>query len=252
MKRLKIILGFLLLYGTGKEYVNASRQLGSLYDIGIIIPIVLLLFLCTWLIGSGFSKTKLKFKTLKFLKYFGFSFLIFVIVAFFSLMSYVIPTNFKTINGVKIPINKCIDGSVRMIPKENEREDYCICLAEKITSDSQLKEKYIKDLEMGEFDKIIKDLNDTDKIIELGIESCFTSLEMQWTNTLANSMKRNWKKQFEGTEFEESNDVDKYCDCLIEEYRKFPLTKIMEVGFNESEEAMAIDEKCTKESFRNE
>ena len=252
MKRLKIIFGFLLLYGTGKEYISASRQLGSRFDIGILIPIVLLLFLCTWLIGSGFSKTKLKFKSLKFLKYFGFSFLIFVIVAFFSLLTYVIPTNFKTINGVKIPISKCIDGSVRMMPKENDREDYCICLAEKITGDSLLKKKYIKDLEMGEFDKIIKELDEDNKIIELDIESCFASVEMQWTDNLANSMKRNWKKQFEGTEFEESNDVDKYCDCLIEEYRKFPLTKIMEEGFNESQEAILIDEKCTKESFRNE
>lgn len=248
MKRFKIILGFLLLYGAGKEYISASRQLGSLYEIGIIIPIVLLLILCTWLIGSGFSTRKLKFKSFEFLKFFIITFVAFATVAIFSLGSKILPSNFTVINGIKIPLGKCIDGNRRIIPDEKEREEYCKCFIEKITNDSELKLKYQKKLENDNVNDVFKEIQSSPKFLELGIENCMTSIKVKWTDNIANSLKRNWKKELVGTEFENTNYIDEYCDCLANEYRKFPLNKIMEDGFTEGKEALGIDEKCTKQS----
>jgi hypothetical protein len=63
-------------------------------------------------------------------------------------------------------------------------------------------------------------------------------------------MKKNMKKQFEGTEFEQIVDVNTYCDCVVKEYKKFPLTEIMEDRFKESEEAKLIEKKCMSKSLK--
>ena len=53
------------------------------------------------------------------------------------------------------------------------------------------------------------------------------------------------KKELSGSEFELTNDIDKYCDCLVDEYQKLPLNKVMKDEFFESKKAMRIDNKCT-------
>lgn len=248
MKIIKIIIGFLLLFGAGKEYINASRQLSSFFSPGIVIGILLILILSTWLIGSGFSERRLNFKSFEFIKFFVIALITFLTVAFFSLSSYVIPDNFHSINGIKIPMNKCINGSERIIKNEKEREKYCICIAEKITANSSIKEKYQNELEKGQLDNILIELQKEEIFIELGIENCFGNAEVNWTDNLAKSMKSNWIKELKGSEFELTNDVDIYCDCLLNEYRKYPLSKIMEDDFQESELAISIENNCMEKS----
>ncbi|TVZ51674.1 hypothetical protein [Dokdonia sp. Hel_I_53] len=235
-----------MLYGAGKEFIDASRQLGSFFRPEIIVPVLLMLILSTWLIGSGLSREKLKFKSLAFLKYFGISFVIFAIVAFFSLSSYVVPKNFVTINGLKIPLGKCIDGNVRVIPNEEERKEYCECYVEKITNDPELKAKYQLKLEGDKANDVFKEIQSSPKFLELGIDECLNSVSMKWTDNVAKSMKENWIKELTGTEFETTNNINEYCDCLIDAYREYPMNKIMTDKFLESQEAIGIDEKCTE------
>jgi hypothetical protein len=87
MKAGKIILGVLLLIGAGSEYVRASRAMETLFDVGIISGVVVILLVCTWLIGSGLTKEKLKFKSLNFFKFFTLSFIVFYFIAHVSLFS---------------------------------------------------------------------------------------------------------------------------------------------------------------------
>ncbi len=56
------------------------------------------------------------------------------------------------------------------------------------------------------------------------------------------------KKELVGTEFEQTNDIEKYCGCMTDEYKKYPISQIMEVGFKESELGVSIDKKCTEKS----
>lgn len=248
MKIVKIIIGFLLLFGTGKEYINASRQLGSFFSPGIVIVTLLMLLLSTWLMGSGFSQRKLTFKSFEFIKFFVITLIIFFIIAFFSLSSYVIPDNFHSINGINIPMNKCINGSERIIENKKEREKYCICIAQKITANSSIKEKYQSELEKGQLVNILMELQKEEIFTELGIDSCFGNTELKWTDNIAKSIKSNWIKELRGSEFELTNDVEVYCDCLLSEYRKYPLSKIMEDDFQESELAISIENNCKEKS----
>ena len=150
------------------------------------------------------------------------------------------------INGLKIPLGKCIDGNIRIIPDEKERAEYCRCYVEKITNDPELKLRYQQELENDHLNEVMNEVQLSPKFIELGIEDCMSSVKVKWTNSLANSMKQNWKKELKGSDFELTNDIDEYCDCVIDEYRKLPLNQVIEDGFNESEDATKIDGKCSK------
>ena len=56
--------------------------------------------------------------------------------------------------------------------------------------------------------------------------------------------------QLSKSEFEVTNDIDKYCDCILGEYQKYPVDEVFADDFNDSELAEVIDEKCIKESLK--
>ena len=91
-------------------------------------------------------------------------------------------------------------------------------------------------------------MQNPENFIELNLENCFNKVEIKWTDNLIQSMKENWKKELSDTDFEETNNIDEYCDCLINEYKNHPLGKIIEDGFNESKIGISIDSICTEKS----
>jgi len=251
MKRIKIVIGFLIIYGAGSEYVDASRQLGTPFSPGIMVGVFLMVAFSIWLIASAFSKRKYHLKPMHVIITTLVSIVTFAIVVLFSLSSEVTPRHFILVNGIRVPLGKCIDGNVRIIPDLKERETFCECFVEKIINDPELKLKYQGQLEHNKIDKVFNEIETNPKFSELGIENCITSVKIEWTDELAHGMKKSWIKELSETEFEEYNDVNKYCDCILEEYRKYPFEKVMEDGFNESKLAKEIDDKCTGLSIRN-
>jgi hypothetical protein len=247
---IKIIFGLLMLWFTGQEYIHASRDLGtfsSLMIIGFFLGVILLF---AWVIGSGFSPTKLVFKSLDFVKFFIISLVVFSISAFFTLASYAKPDNFKIVNGINIPMNRCIDGSRRMIPNKDERIDYCTCVAEKITANPTLKNKYKSELKKGHIFKVLTSIEKEGEFPALNLESCSAKLEMKWTDNIVNTMVLNCEKELEGTDFAQTNDTQIYCDCTISEYQKHPLSKVLADDFQESELGLSIDNNCTEKSAK--
>ena len=248
MKTAKIVLAIILLYGAGSEYVNASRELKTFFAPEILAGVLVFLLLCAWLIGSAFSKGKLK--PLNYLKFFVITLVGFGVISFLSLSAAIMPKNIVEVNGLKVPLDACIEGSKRIIPNKEERKEYCLCLADKITSDSTRREKYKEQLESGRMDKVLKDLKASENFLELGIDACIKTTDLEWTDNLVKSVKENWLDQLEGTEFEETNNLEEYCDCMINEYKKYSTDKILEDGFSESELGLSIDSMCTEKSIR--
>jgi hypothetical protein len=243
----KIIFGFLMLWFTGTEYINASRELGA-FSFPITIGCLGVILLFTWVIGSGFSPTKVAFRSLDFVKFFIISLIVFSASAFSTLASLAKPDNFKIVNGTSIPMNRCIDGSRRMIPNEEERMNYCICVAEKITANPILKNKYKSELKKGYIFDVFTSISNEGEFPELNLESCLANLEMKWTNNIVNTMITNCKKELEGTDFAETNDTQLYCDCTISEYQKYPLSKVIADDFQENELRLSIETHCTEKS----
>ncbi len=174
MKIFKIIIGLSLIYGAGQEYVSASKQLFTFLDPGIIIAVLLMLILCAWLIGSGFSKDRISFKSWQFLKYFGLSFALFVAFAFVSMVTFTFPPDIVTVNGVNVNIAEMMNGSKRIIPDEHKRREYCICVVTKLTADKGIVDEYKMEFESGKFSNVITAVQNSADADRLGLQECAT------------------------------------------------------------------------------
>jgi len=250
MNKFKIIIGFLLLYGIGVEYISASKQLQTFFDPGIIIAFLILLFFLTWLIGSGLSKEKLKVKSRRFLKYYAGIFIVFLFIAFISLVTYKdIPETVEA-NGIKIDITGFMRGTESIVPERTARVQYCKCVVTKLANNEEIRKKYKEDLETGRIDKILVNLKDDPKIGELGINECLGSTQnSNWTGALREGMKVNILKNLREAGFEKTNDIGKYCDCLLKAYTSLPVNEVASAGFYDTKKSFSIDSLCRLKSM---
>lgn len=248
MKILKIVLGFGILIGMGAEYANAAKQIGSMFLPTILIVVLLLMVLTTWLFGSGFSAGKFNLKSVEFFKFFSLSAVIFAGAVILNLGSKLPPSDFVKIQGLNIPLGKCINGNRKVIPDEKERKEYCKCFIEKILLDPELKEKFQDKLIHDESSTVFKEIQTHPKFLELNIDACIGSSKIEWTDDIVNSMRKQMKKMLLGTTIEETIDINSYCDCLLMEYQKHPFNKVVTEEFLESEVAIDIENKCIKTS----
>lgn len=249
-KFIKIFFSLLFLYSAGQEYAHETKQTGTYLNIGVIIGSILVLALCTWLIGSSFRKKSDETVLFTYSKYFVISFFVFSFVALESIITYEPPEEYVRINGVTISVGKFIYGNRTFIPDINERKKYSLCIVEKLANSEDVMTEYKKELENGEFGKIINGIKHEDFFLDLNLQNCFDSINVIWTDELANSIKKGLKHQLTGSDFDQTNDIEKYCDCFIKEYRKYPFKVIVSEGTYETEIGNEIDEKCSAESIK--
>ncbi len=248
MKILKIIIGSFLLLGAGAEYVNASKQLLTFFDPGILCACLAMIFISSFLIASGFSKTKIEPRSWKFLLYCLLSFFIFLIIAFFNLITYKFDPNIIKTNGFEVDIAPFMNGSQKIIPDEKERREYCICVVTKLTRIDDITKEYVKELRNGDIDKILIDLKGTKYINELNLPECAGSIQnIKWTDAVEKGMRENIMSQIK-PEFTQTNNATNYCDCLIEEYKKLPLKEVVSTDFYKTSKNYEIDSICALKS----
>ena len=249
MNKFKIVIGFLLLYGIGQEYINASKQFLTFLDPTIIILCLLMLVLCAWLIGSGFSKEKIKIKSFQFAKYYGLSFIIFLLIAFVSLMTYKFEPEIVKVNGIDVDIAEFMNGTKKIVPDENQRREYCICVVTKLTGDKDLIEKYKHEFEIGKFSKVIIDIQTGSTVNKYNLNECFGSLSsIQWTPAFEKGMRASLINQIRQLDISKTNDTTKYCDCLMDQYKKIPITELTNSDFPQSQKNATIDSICNAKS----
>lgn len=172
MKIFKIILGLLLIYGAGQEYISASKQLFSYFDPGIIAAVLLMLVLCAWLLGSGISKEEFQLKSWQFLKYFGLTFVMFILFAFVSLVTFKFSPEIVKVNGINVDIADFMNGSKKIVPDATKRRQYCICVVTKLTADKELVEKYQSQFESGKFSNVFIDVQNDPGNDKYGLQEC--------------------------------------------------------------------------------
>jgi hypothetical protein len=249
MKIFKIILGLLLTYSAGKEYVSASRQIFSFFDPGIMIAVLLMLLLCTWLIGSGVSKEKLRVKSWQYLKYFAVTLVIFILSAFIGLVTFKFEPEIVKVNGISVDIAEFMNGSKKIIPDENQRREYCICVVTKLTADKDVSEKYQTEFETGKFSKVIMAVQTGPDAFKYNLQECMGSVsDIQWTPEFEKGLRANLMKQLTDIQISSTNDINKYCDCLVDEYKKIPTKELTNSDFLLSENGIKIDSICNLKS----
>ena len=249
MKTVKIILGILILYGSGKEYISASNQLSGYLSPPILIGCLIMISFSAWLIGSGLSKDKFEIRSARFLKYIFISAAGFLLFAFMGLKSFKPEPEIITANGVKVNIGEFMNGSKNIIPDENERRVYCTCVVNKLTSDSKITSRFSAELLNGNIDRILITLNADPDFNTLNLGECMGSVKnFQWTEAFEKSARENLYEQAKNSDQAKTNNIDVYCDCLIDEYKKLPLSEISAPGFYESQNGIRIDSLCNIKS----
>jgi hypothetical protein len=250
MKYFKIIGGFLLLMGSSKEYVNASKELLSFFDPAIILICLLMLGLSAWLIGSGISKEKLPIRSWQFAKYYGITFVFFLIIAYLNLLTYKFEPDIVKVNGMDIDIAGFMNGTKNIIPDKDKRRNYCVCVVTKLAQDENIAENYADELVKGRIDKIVIELKSTPDFDRLGLNECAALIEdLDWTPEFEQGLRESLMPQLENSEVAKTNDVNKYCDCLIEEYKKLPVKEMSNPEFYSGKQKLEIDSVCKLKSL---
>ena len=69
---------------------------------------------------------------------------------------------------------------------------------------------------------------------------------------MAEGMKKKMKQELIGSEIEQTNDINKYCDCVINSLQTdFSIKEIMKDDFNQSEKYKQVMDKCLKATKKN-
>ncbi|MES2678943.1 MAG: hypothetical protein V4635_03620 [Bacteroidota bacterium] len=252
MNKFKIIIGCLLLYSIAKEYISASKQLFTFFDPTFIILCLVFLVLCAWLIGSGISKQKLKLRSWSFLKYYGICLTGFLLLAVFSLATFKFDPVIVRVNGIDVDIAEFVNGTKTLFPDEKQRVEYCTCVVTKLTADKTLAEKYKREFESGKFAKVITEVQSGDDAYKFNLNECMSNLnEIRWTAEFEKGMRAGLMKEIKLLGLSETQDTVKYCDCLIEEYKKMSIKDLSNPGFQGSYKSLKIDSVCHSKSKLN-
>lgn len=184
---LGITFGIILLASMGMEYANASKQLHTYANSTLFLIIPVILF-CTWLIGGCFSKRKLRIKSFDYVRYFIMSLVIFLFAVFIGAIKSRMPSRFVKVNGIPVAIDMLDEGSKKLIPNAEKREEYCVCVAEKLANSEQVVSNYEGDLRIGRLDKVLKEIQKEEYFDSLNIASCVVDSELNWTDAFADGM----------------------------------------------------------------
>ena len=84
---------------------------------------------------------------------------------------------------------------------------------------------------------------------ELNFNECMNSItNFEWTDQAVNGLRKNIMSQLNQGEYSKTNDIEKYCDCLIEEYTKLPVAEVSNSNFYNTTTNRSIDSVCNSKS----
>lgn len=183
------------------------------------------------------------------MKYFAICLVAFLILAFVNLIAYKEKPEIITVNGINIDIAEMMNGSKKIIPDEEQRREFCICIVTKLTNDKDISEHYSEEIKSGKIDEIILGLKSENKFSTLNLEECFSSnTNMNWTTLMEENIKKDILENLRKSSYAKTNDLDKFCDCLIREYKKLSAKELSSEEFANSQKKLAIEEQCDVKS----
>jgi hypothetical protein len=153
--------------------------------------------------------------------------------------------------GVDIPIAACVEANRKILGNSVDPVAFCKCLIPKFYQDLKNNPEKLKLLKEGNWYDLAKDKQE---IVAKYFQSCMSqtatndsTAKFTITPRMAAGMKSKMKQELIGSDIEKTNDVDKYCDCMINSLQTdFTIKEIMQENFNETEKYQKTLEKCLK------
>jgi len=151
--------------------------------------------------------------------------------------------------NVEIPLKPCIEINKKILGNSVDVNAFCRCLIPKIYTDTKGDPAKVKLLEDGNWNELSAQNKNT---ISQYYEECIaksattdSTAKLTITPEMAVGMKKEIKNQLKGTEVEKANDVDKYCDCIINGLQTdFSAKELMQTNFNETEKYQKMVKRC--------
>lgn len=133
-----------------------------------------------------------------------------------------IPKHTIEVQGLRIPLDDCIDGNVRVSKNLAERKEFCTCMATLVASYNGLSAEHLRRVARGDFFTVIEELK-TDTAFDMSqLSACMAGMHSsQWTETMLNGARKECLRQCTLQGLDESYDTNKFCDCWMEKIRPF-------------------------------
>lgn len=250
MKSGKILLGIFILISFSKEAFNAYYQTKD--TVFFYFLIISAITLCAILFRSAFKETSIlrigvkhSEQIWKFVK----------IISILGIITVIVPKNLtqppKYVieeNGINIPLDRCVDAFRKHIGLE--AEEFCNCIAVNMANNSYAVEHYQLDLMNGSFLRIISNYKDKGELDKIGVQDCFDRMKYNqfWNEESEVEIKALLKSQVQGTYLEEVNDLNKYCECLIDSLKTFPIDLMISGEFRMTENYIRMEYNCKQTS----
>ena len=158
-------------------------------------------------------------------------------------------------NNIEIPIDGCIEAQKKIMGNSIDAMAFCKCLIPKMYSEFKADPKKLELLKEGKIDQVSKDKIDivakfyADCISQSGTKDSTTRMTI--SPKMADQIKQEMKRNLIGTDIERTNDIDKYCDCLIDGMKtEFTAKEIMQEDFNKSEKYQTLGNKCLQATLK--
>ncbi len=250
MKTLKIILGFILLLGAGMEHGRQFRVFGTFFNPAIITSSFLIILLATWLIASGFSKTKFRIKSIESIKYLIITLLFYIIFVIFGTVKYK-PKEFTLeYNNYSVPLSNYIESNKSVIPIYEQRKEFCICITKNLIDNDMIRLIYEKELKTGNIFAIVNDIRDNPVFATIDLTSCFNFIKLEWTESMIESTRNQTKENLMSSYLSETNDIEKLCDCMVDNYIKIPGNELFKNFYIDSEKIDSINSMCIERTAK--
>lgn len=242
----KILLAAAFLLLSVQEAFNMRRQIDDVTSFVIVLVVTLLV--CSLILWSAFKKRDPLYQPSKGRKVFwnvagGFCALI-IVGNILGLGKP--PKQTLTVNGLKIPLDACVEGAVRMVDTKAERISLCTCWATALANDSTVSKTYKHELEKGQLDMVIERLQREGTIDLAQLSACMANSKgIRWTDGMLDRVKRDCLTRMKDQGSDCEYDVEKFCDCLTNKVALHSPTFLLDVTPDSVAALTQIQEDCT-------
>lgn len=152
--------------------------------------------------------------------------------------------------GVELPIDACVEANAKIFGNSVDVPAFCKCLLPKLYAKYKDDPHKFKLLREGRFDQLAEAgvaevTGFYDACMTLSMKDSTTRITI--TPRMAERIKQGIKDSFAGTGFEETNDIEAYCDCIISGMQTdLSAKEIMQQNAADSLKFQRIQEKCVE------
>ena len=157
--------------------------------------------------------------------------------------------HFISAGGLKIPIDACVQGAVRIFDVKSERVAFCSCLATKLASNDQVAKVYKRELEAGQMDQVAEALQGSSSFDVSQLANCMSNTpSIRWTDVMLSRVRKDCMARMDSDSSYVVYNAYKFCDCLTLKVSQHSPSFLTDTSQDSTLALTKIQEDCTARS----